>query len=96
MASVDATWVDANAQPVLFSTNGGVSILCSPALPNSILVALTISELLDPGAQISVTSSLIVNAVAAANSIATASFDHTAQLSITLPAGWSFVRHFLD
>lgn len=87
-ASFVATWSDVPGNDVGVVTIGEITGIT--ALPASIVGTLHTRLLLDPLDTVTVLASLGVNANAASNSVATAGFDHTALLSITMPAGWSF------
>ena len=83
-----ATWTDVPGNDVGVRTIGEVTGIT--ALPASIIGTLHTRLLLAPFDTVTVLAQMGVNANAAANSVATAGFDHTALLSITMPEGWSF------
>jgi hypothetical protein len=87
-SAILATWSDAPGNDVGVVTRGEVTGLT--AVPALIVGTLRTRLLLNPLDTVSVHARLGVSANAASNSLATAGFDHTAQLAITLPEGWSF------
>jgi len=87
---VEFTWVEGWSIDGVRVRNVGGDLEVASAIPESMIATMRFRKTVESGATIPVFASLEITGGTAENDTLTVAFDHTGQIGVAMPEGWSF------